>query len=307
MEYVLAIDGGATKTSALSADLSGQVIGQGSAGPTSLATASVGAASFNLREAIRQATQQLPEGFAIKKAVMGLAGLDTQKEMTKSLEVFDPILNFFKINQFQLVNDSLIALVGGTDNPNSIVLISGTGSICYGHNEANETARVSGMDYLLADQGSAYYIGRRVLRHAVKSYEGRENTSQLQKLVNEHFRITDTNQLKDLVYNPPLTKNEVAALAGLCYLAFKNGDEIAKIILDQTVEQLTKMVTTVVGRLKIQQEQIDGVLAGSVMGCEYVKSNIVLSLKKEQPNLTPIFPSKPHVYGALKMALQTQT
>ena len=101
MEYVLAIDGGATKTRAVCADLAGQVVGEGEAGPTSLATTSVGAASFNLREAMRQATQQLPAEFTIKKAVMGLAGLDTDKEKAQSLEVFGPVLEFFKIAEFE--------------------------------------------------------------------------------------------------------------------------------------------------------------------------------------------------------------
>ncbi|MFH2021808.1 MAG: BadF/BadG/BcrA/BcrD ATPase family protein [Patescibacteria group bacterium] len=307
MEYVLAADGGATKTSVLVADLSGQEVGQGSAGPTSLATASVGAASFNLREAIRQATQQLPEGYVIKKAVMGLAGLDTEQEMVKSLEVFDPILKFFKIEDFKLVNDSLIALAGGTDNPNAAVLISGTGSICYGRNDQGASARVSGMDYLLADQGSAYYIGYRVIRHAVKSHDGRENKSQLEDLVAGHFRIPNISQLKDHVYNPPLTKNEIASLAKLCYQAHETGDETAKLILDQAVEQLAMMVTTVAKRLNLEDKRIDGVIAGSVMACEYVKTNLVLKLKTDLPRLTPVFPAKPNVYGALKMALKTQT
>jgi N-acetylglucosamine kinase-like BadF-type ATPase len=303
MEYVLAADGGATTTSVLVADLSGQIVGEGSAGPTSLASTTVGAASFNLREAIRQATERLPQGYVIKKAVMGLAGLDTKKELEKSLEVFNPVTKYFNIKNFELINDSLVALAGGTDNPNSLVLISGTGSICYGRNEQGQSARTSGMDYLLADQGSSYYIGRRVLRQAVKSYDGRETKSTLEQLVSDHFRLTSLSELKDHVYNPPLTKNEVATLAKLCYRAYEAGDEVAKEILDRTVLQLDQMCQTIVRRLGLGQTPLDGVITGSVMRSEYVKTNLVNTLKTTLPNLTPIFPEKSPVYGALKMAL----
>jgi N-acetylglucosamine kinase-like BadF-type ATPase len=303
MEYVLAADGGATTTSVLVADLSGAILGEGSAGPTSLASTTVGAASFNLREAIRQATERLPQGYMIKKAVMGLAGLDTKKELEKSLEVFNPITKYFNIQQFELINDSVVALVGGTDNPNSLVLISGTGSICYGRNEQGQSVRTSGMDYLLADQGSSYYIGRRVLRQAVKSFDGREAKSILEQLVSDHFRLTSLSELKDHVYNPPLTKNEVAALAKLCYQAHETGDDVAKEILDRTVSQLDQMCQTVTRRLGLSQTPLDGVITGSVMGCEYVKTNLVGTLKTTLPSLTPIFPDKSPVYGALKMAL----
>ena len=59
-KYFLAVDGGGTKTDVVCANENGDVIGRGVSGPTNITTTSVGAASFNLIEAIRQSIESLP-------------------------------------------------------------------------------------------------------------------------------------------------------------------------------------------------------------------------------------------------------
>lgn len=302
--YFLAVDGGGTKTDAICADVSGNVVGRGLAGPTNLTSTSVGAASFNLIESIRQAVETLPEseqsGFPI--LVMGLAGLDSQKEYDEAFSVFSNAIAHYKIKKFILMNDSFIALQNGTDSADAVILIAGTGSICLGKNSQGQTAKVSGMDYLLADQGSGYEIGRHVLREAVKSFDGRSKKSLLEELVCTHFKIASIHDLKTVVYHPPLTKIEVAELAPLCTQAYEAGDAVAKDILDWAVTAIVIMVTTVTDKLSLQK--FDLVLSGAVTNVPYIKENTSKILKNKYPEINVITPKSEPVFGALKIAMK---
>jgi N-acetylglucosamine kinase-like BadF-type ATPase len=305
MKYVLAVDGGGTKTQVWCADQTGQIIGEGFSGPTSLTATSVGAASFNLREAIRQAMEKIGSDSEVACMVMGLAGMDTPPEEANALKVFQQEgLKDIKINQFVLVNDSLIGLESGTDKSNALVLISGTGSNCLGRNEEGHTAKTSGMDYILTDQGSGYEIGLMVLKEAVKSFDGRGPKTSLENLVCEYFHIQSVNELKAPTYNPALTKPEVADLARLCVQAYDSGDQVAKNIFDHAITELNLMVRTVAQKLNMTDRDLDIVLAGSVTKNSYVQEGIRKHVAEYCANSHLVIPTKEPVFGALKMSLK---
>ena len=308
MSYYLAVDGGGTKTDAICADENGAIVGRGLSGPTNLTSTSVGAASFNLIEAIRQAVETLPEdaqvGFPV--LVMGLAGLDSQKEYDEAFETFKRAIAHYKIDKFVLLNDSIIALENGSENPNAVICISGTGSICYGKNDQGTIAKSSGMDYLLADQGSGYAIGRRVLREAVKSYDGRAPKSILETLVCEHFKIPSILDLKNEVYHPPLTKIEVAELAPLCSAAFEKGDIVARDIFDRTIADIITNVIAVVKKLELEEKEFDFVLSGTVTKIPYIQKGISDVFGMEYPQAKIIYPDGDPVLGGLKLAMKEE-
>ncbi|MFZ1721034.1 MAG: BadF/BadG/BcrA/BcrD ATPase family protein [Microgenomates group bacterium] len=305
MEYVIAIDGGGTKTDVICADVDGNIVGTGLAGPTNLTSTSIGAAGFNLIEGIRQATESIPQVLHFKSFVMGLAGLDTVHESQKAVEAFKVALNQFTFEHFQLENDSLIALANGTSAENALVLISGTGSICLAKNSAGQTARVSGMDYLLTDQGSGYAIGRQVLRHAVLSYDQRGQKTILEQLVCEQFEIQSIEEIKSKIYNPLISKSEVADLTKICEQAAELGDTVALQIYEHAVADLALQVLTVIKRLSLESVQVEGVFSGSVNHLARVREPLQLLLRQSAPNLKCIYPETPPVHGALSIALRT--
>lgn len=307
--YFIGVDGGGTKTDVLCADEQGTIVGQATAGPTNLTSTSVGAASFNLIEALRQAMQSLPQGspghdWMIGQLVMGLAGMDTLAEQRRAQEIFARALEPYAVQRLILVNDSIIAMENATDSPQAIVLISGTGTICFGRNETGQTAKTSGVDFLLGDQGSGYYIGSYVLREAVKSYDGRRPKTLLESLVAAHFRLNSLEYLKEKVYNPLLSKVEIAELSRLCFTALQQGDEAAQLIVSRTVEELVLQAETVIKKLALTDKPFECVFAGSILGLPEVRDAVLAKLQASCSQLTPRIPEKPPVHGALKMALK---
>lgn len=304
MQYYLAADGGGSKTKVICADRDGNVVGEGLAGPASLTATSVGAAGFNLREGVRQAAERLPEGSRIVSFVMGLAGMDTEPEEKTAREIFGDSLAHFHIEKFILVNDIVIALESGTDNENAIALISGTGSNCYGRNEKGISAKVSGLDFLLTDQGSGYNIGWHVLKAAAKSYDGRGPKTVLESLICQHFHVENVAHLKTRIYNPPLTKPEIAELSKVCHQALIQNDLVARAIIDYQIKEMMLMIATVASKLSLDKSPFDCVLTGGVILIEYVKQHLESEVRKRFPQANIVFPEKKPVYGALKLALQ---
>ncbi|MDA1079959.1 MAG: hypothetical protein O2840_04715 [bacterium] len=306
MSYVIAVDGGGTKTNVICADSTGAILGTGLSGPTNLTSTSVGAASFNLHEGIRQATENVAATVPITHAAMGLAGMDSQDDYVVAFGTLKTVLDQFHIPNFILVNDAVIALENGSDAPQAVVLISGTGSNCYGKNAQGETANAGGADYLLADQGSGYSIGRQVLREAVKSFDGRAEYSVLQQLVCQHFAIESIADLKSKVYSPALPKKEIADLSKLCTQASAQNDAVALRIIDKTITDLEAHIDAVVARLQLAAGAFDCVLSGSVVELPEIKDPLIARLQSKYSQIRVVFPEKPPVYGALKLALQAQ-
>lgn len=300
--YLLAVDGGGTKTHVLCTKEDGTQVGEGFSGPTSLAATTPGAASFNLREGVRQATQMLPSGYTIAVLAMGLAGMDTQQEEQNARTIFTQVLEDYHIQRLELVNDSQIALLNGTESENAVVLISGTGSNCFGRNAEGKTAKSGGLDYILTDQGSGYAIGRAVLRAAVKSFDGRLPATELVQFVCEHFHIASIAELKDKVHNPLLTKTEIAELSQLCLRAYDQGDEVAQSIFAHAVEELTAMIKAVLERLALLDKPVDCVLAGSITKISLIHDQLKLRLEQLNPQITIIVSTNAPVHGAVRLA-----
>lgn len=303
MNYYLAIDGGGTKTQVLCADENGEVVGEGLSGPTSLTVVNSGAAGFALREAIRQATENLPPGFVVTRLVMGLAGLDTPEEISRAESSFKQVLTDIEVREFVLINDILIALRAASDKNDALALISGTGSNCFGINAEGESAKAGGLDFLLSDEGSGYAIGSAVLKAVAKSFDGRGSKTILEQLTNDYFETSGVPEIKHHIYNPLLTKMQVAGLAKLAFDALEQNDEVAKEIVDEAAEDLFLMAKVVIEKLKLQERPSDCVFSGKVLLSDYLKNKLKEKINQSYPSIQVLVPEDEPVYGALKIAL----
>ena len=302
LEYFIGVDGGGTKTDAIATDLDGKTLATANTGPTSLTATNLGMASFNLLEAIRQLTAELPADAHCKAVSIGLAGLDTEAEKTNASKIFGEALTRFPHDTLIVVNDIQPVLAAGTTNPDAIALISGTGSQCFGYTADGKTARTSGMDFLLTDQGSGYEIGRSVLRAAALSFDGRIEKSVLETLVLQHFEVTTYEELKAKIYAPLLSKAEVAELSKECVKAYESGDLQAKTILMEVVDDLELMVQAVVRRLELTQKPVEMVCSGSIVKLPMIFEPLKQRLSLQYPQLSISFLARPPAYGSVLIA-----
>jgi len=303
MTYFIGIDGGGTKTEVLVADESGKIVGRGLAGSSSLSSGSKDEAIPNLRYALGQATNNLQFPVQVKSLVMGLAGVDSDEEIAAARQFFAPVFRHFQLEKFTLVNDGLIALASGTDKEDAMFLITGTGSNCIGKNKEGKYAKVSGLDFLLADQGSAYDVGSRVLRAAAASFDDRGEKTILEEKLCEYFKVDSVLDLKSKLYDPPLNKREIAKLAKLCDAAFEQGDQVTKQIFNSQIAEIKTMISTVMRKLGFLEKDFDLVWIGGLKNVSYIRDEVEKQMHIINPKINFIFPDQSPVHGALKMAI----
>ena len=119
MEFILGIDGGATKTKVQIADLSGKVVSEAVSGPSNYKSIGINEAETNIVEAILNSKDKIESFNKIFfiSACLGFAGLDDDEgsKIYKSIIRNKKIYNYFIPEKIFICNDSKIAFAAGSD------------------------------------------------------------------------------------------------------------------------------------------------------------------------------------------------
>ena len=301
-KYYIGIDGGGTKSTVLITD-----------GAKESYSFTVGGFNYNsfpkeeIRENIRQIGSMLKQhGNKVEDCLgicVGSAGT-TNEDAVNFLETSFRAYGFD--GKLIITGDQVIALRGAFGKKQGILLISGTGSICYGQCENGErTVRAGGYGHLIDDEGSAYAIARDLLHEVVSEADGRKEKTILTGAVFDFLHITSVQQMISYVYDKTHTKKDIAAAA---YILTE--PRILKLpavqeILKKHAKELVLCVRAVVSNMKVcPGEEILLVLAGStIKNNELFQQNFRQELKKELPQVKIVEAAQDAVHGAVQMLL----
>ena len=187
-QYVIGIDGGASKTVAILGSADGKVLGRGQAASSNYQNVGITKASDSIKQAVNQARQEAGIGKGrMKIAVVALAGVDSPKDK-RVTEQFVRRANI--ASRTFVVHDSIAYLQSAFPNKPGIMVESGTGCVAAGINSAGRYVRVGGWGALFDDYGSGYDIGRKALSAAFRAVDGRGPPSRLVSAVKRKFRFT---------------------------------------------------------------------------------------------------------------------
>jgi glucosamine kinase len=297
--FVIGIDAGGTKTEALLADGSGQIVARARRGGANLAAHGELAVEKTLHEVI---DETLGEHDIRPAAIcLGIAGVDRPDDAT----VIRAIMRRIGARARVLVtNDALIALVAGAGLSPGVVVIAGTGSIAYGVNAQNVAARAGGWGYILADEGSGYWLGRQALRAVVRASDGRGPATALTPLVLEFFGVTRPELLVREVYRSYLKPGDIAACARLVEQARAADDPVAVAIASAAADELMAAASSVVAQLDLATAAVPFVLAG---GAFHAVPWLEAALRTRLPEIAPgsrvDLLSEDPALGAVRLAL----
>ncbi len=193
MIHYLGVDGGGTSTNFKLYNEEGKLV-------ESISLPSIHFMKVNKDEMIKILTQA-NEHFKSKnytpsnfKIVMGLGGYGANQEIRTVIEY--AVYKVFP--QAKLMNDAQLALVSALSNKNGIFLISGTGSIAL-RQENGILTRCGGYGYLLGDEGSAFWIGKKILERFIKESDDRLPKTNLTPAVMEYFKISNPHELIQII------------------------------------------------------------------------------------------------------------
>ena len=188
MKYIVGIDGGGTKTKLTVCTLAGEIVHSVVAGPSNILSSGYETA----RQAIRDVMQMgmIDTGYGLENCMalcIGVAGA-ARTHVKEQLETI--IREKGYSNALVITHDAETALVGGTGGREGLLVIAGTGAICFGKNKEGVTHRVGGWGHIIGDEGSAYRIGVHILNAVMKAYDGRGKKTCLTPLLLERMELT---------------------------------------------------------------------------------------------------------------------
>lgn len=230
-QYFLGFDGGGTHLRGCLIDENGEV----------LAVASHPPASFSkLKEKIGAPVSALADELqthaGLSGATISTAGFcSTGVGRPADREIVEPALNEKKIAQKIIAeSDALAALTGAFGGGAGIIVIAGTGVICFGRAPNGEIIRVGGWGYLLGDEGSGFSVAQAALIAVLKAWDGRGAPTVLREIFEKHFNVASIELIISQIYSPDFDRGKFAELAPLVFAAADQGDAVAQEIIKNT-------------------------------------------------------------------------
>lgn len=144
-----------------------------------------------------------------------------------------------------------------------ILVLSGTGSCCFGQAPSGKTVQVGGWGHILGDKGSGYEIGLRGLKATIYYYD---RDGKWPALGVRLLRRLSLNRPNDLIpWAARAKKNEIATLAEEVFQAWEAKDVIARDIVAGALHSLAKDAITCACRLTRKNKPVQFVFAGSIL------------------------------------------
>ncbi len=309
MKYILAVDGGGSKTIVQIADVNGKVISEAISGSSNCRSVGINNATKNLNTAIFNAVKNLK---AYRKAhfissCFGFAGNNTEGDFKiyKKITFNNKLSSFLYPKRTIICNDTRIGLEAGSKSKNKIIIIAGAGSNCFGINEKEEKAGATGWDYILADEGSGYEISIKALKAVMRAYDRRDKETLLSRTILESLNLKKVLDLINWAYNETFTKQRISSLAKTVCMTAQMKDKISIDILGSEAREVVISVTAVANKLGFKNKEFDLVLVSGLFKCEkYFKNIIVNRLKEKFPhiNFKPLVRNP--VEGAMILAIK---
>lgn len=298
MGYIVGIDGGGTKTAVTIANEHIEIIHRFTAGAINVNGGDKLAIAESFRQMFAEIETVCGSPNAVAHICIGAAGI-SNPEVAAFLQ--QQVRDNSYPGELTITGDQETALYGAQQALEGIIVIAGTGSICFGVNKQGQQHRTGGFGHLIDDEGSGYSIGRDLLSALVQAEDGRLSGSIIPGLVYEQLQLRTVQEVIGYVYNKQTTKKDIAKLAPILTFACEHGDQQALEIAKRSGEQLFKLLVPVMERLDMKDGAI--AIAGSVLQkSPYVKQALERQLHAHYPKAELKLPLADAAYGAVLLA-----
>jgi N-acetylglucosamine kinase-like BadF-type ATPase len=239
-QVFIGVDGGGSKTGAVVVDEQGREIGRGIAGASNYQSIGLEAALANVKTAIQAALTAAQFSGLPDFALIGVAGIDRPQDQSRWQQALDqgaPLARQVElIGDFELILYTLPEQTG-------LGLICGTGSIAFGRDGRGKRTRSGGWGYFFGDEGSGLWFGREALQAAVKASDGRGPKTSLLDLILQEWQLADPSSFIGEVYvsspdRSGVDNTKIARLAPLVFQAAEAGDDVAKLLIRNAINEL---------------------------------------------------------------------
>lgn len=269
------IDGGGTKTAVVVVDGTGAEVARVVTSTSNAAVVGHEQAAATLREALAEAARQAGVALPFAAAWFGLSGSDRPEDHA----YLEPRLADVATDLI-MTNDAELALSGLPERV-GVAIVAGTGSISLGRNASGEKARAGGWGHIFSDEGSGYDLTRRMLRAFAAERDGRGPETSLTVRLLDYWRITDPFSVINRVYDPAMTKGDLAGLSRIVVAEAAAGDAVANGIMDEAAAELAALGDAVIRRLRLGPDVHVALIGGMVVHVGAYRERVLTSLRHD--------------------------
>jgi len=279
--YVIGIDGGGTKCDGVLADAKGNGLGRAKGGPANLQHKGIDQAVLVIKSVVEKLLElEHIQSDQVGSIVAGLAGAG-RKDIREAAESALKIV--WNTVPIKVVTDADIALEGAFGGGDGIVLVAGTGSICFGRNPAGQSARAGGWGHMLGDEGSATWMALEALRAALQVHDGRLPAGELKSILASKLGVKEISEIVPDVYGGKITVTQIAGLAKVVF-DLSEDDHVARQIVLRAARELGRLVVAVARRLQMESNTVKVALVGGVFEN---KKKLIAPLRDEITRVCP--------------------
>ena len=238
MRYYIGIDGGGTKTDVCAVGIDDFKLQY--AGASGVPWRELGASAA--ARIIGQAVHELIGGdfTGIGGVAVGLPCYGESGEGDRAIE--QAISEVFAGIPVYFANDVEAAWAGSLALKPGINIVAGTGAISFGRDLSGNSARCGGWSEFFGDEGSCYWIGRRVMQLFSRQSDGRDAKDELYDIVYREFGLKKDIEFIDIVHEKYFGKREkVASLQILAEKAAKAGARSAIALYEEAAQELSRL------------------------------------------------------------------
>jgi len=288
-DLVLGIDGGGTKTMVALADRSGRIVRTTRAGGTNPID--------NPSWRTELAAALGPIG-SVPQIIAGVAALPGYGEVDAiSAAQSDAVAPVLGGRPHAILNDVDAAQIGAFAGQPGILLLSGTGSMVWARDSEGRSHRVGGWGDVVGDEGSGFWIGRRVLGQVAQSIDGRSPPTPMVEALFAQLGLDlshPADGIEGWVTGLAHSRSAIAALAPIATRFAEAGDAAARAIIAAAADELSRHVRAI--------ERILGPDAPWSYAGGAFRSPVLLAAVIERIGRPPVAPRLPPIGGALLAA-----
>jgi N-acetylglucosamine kinase-like BadF-type ATPase len=304
MRYVIGVDQGGSGTRAVICDLEGHLLGTGIGPGACHAFTGMDYAMEATQIAVHQAFDQagIQQGRAVVY-VGGHTGADWDDEYDLLRAA---VLQLAIAGQVVIVNDSIAALRGGTEQAFGAILVAGSGANCAVL--APDGGQFIYHYYHDSDLQGGSALSRAALNAIFRAETGRPPQTSLRERVLSLFDLPDVDALMRASVEGKTPENQILDIAPLVFEEAQKGDEAAIKIISHFGTGCAELLVNGIKRLGMANLEVEIVLSGGIFKAESPLLREILSRDtiKEVPRAKFVEARYEPVVGAALLALENQ-
>ncbi len=298
-EFVIAVDGGGSKTDVVAISLDGTVL-------ASLRGAGSSPQIIGLESAVSIVSalvEQVAGSGTLVRTNVYLSGLDLPAEISS----FERALAEKPWAANSVVDNDLFALLrAGTSEPNAIAVVCGTGINAVGVRADGATARFPALGNISGDWGGGWHLGEQAMWHAARGDDGRGPHTSLEQVIPAVYGLGSIREVIEALHFERLPIADLHRLAFDLLDAADDGDTVARAVVDRQVEEIVTMARVAMERLDLLDSAVPVVLGGGILAAgrgrliEDVSAGLAITAPKATIELVRERP----ILGAALLALE---